>query len=64
MTELDEEELVQWMKQTELNFGRTQAKRLLGIIPIDFDLLEYDGEKRHLLDWQRPYVTELLKDIL
>ena len=25
------------------------------------DLLEYDGEKRHLLDWQRPYVTELVK---
>ena len=60
-TELDEDSLNAWLKQTELNFGRTQAKRHLGIIPIDLDLLEYDGEKRHLLDWQRPYVTELVK---
>ena len=60
-TELDEDSLNAWLKQTELNFGRTQAKRQLGIVPIDLDLLEYDGEKRHLLDWQRPYVTELVK---
>ena len=62
-TELEEEELNKWLKQKELDFGRTQAKRLLGIVPIDFDLLEYDGEKRHLLDWQRPYVKELLAEL-
>jgi hypothetical protein len=43
-----------------LSFGRTQAKRLLGIVPIDIDLMEFDGEKRHQLDWQRPYVKELI----
>lgn len=59
-TELDEEALNTWLKQTELNFGRTQAKRLLGIVPIDLDLLEYDGEKRHLPDWQRDYVKQLM----
>jgi 2-amino-4-hydroxy-6-hydroxymethyldihydropteridine diphosphokinase len=63
-TTLDEETLNERLKQMELNFGRTQAKRLLGIVPIDLDLLEYDGEKRHLLDWQRPYVKELIKEIL
>ena len=63
-TTLDEETLNERLKQMELNFGRTQAKRLLGIVPIDLDLLEYDGEKLHLLDWQRPYVKELIKEIL
>ena len=61
-TEMNEEELYLWVKQTELAFGRTQAKRLLGIVPIDLDLLEYDGEKRHLNDWQRNYVRELMSD--
>ncbi len=59
-TQLDEESLNAWLKQTEQNFGRTQAKRLLGIVPIDLDLLEYDGERRHLSDWQRPYVQDLV----
>jgi 2-amino-4-hydroxy-6-hydroxymethyldihydropteridine diphosphokinase len=59
-TEMEEEALCQWMKQTEFSFGRTQAKRLLGIVPIDIDLMEFDGEKRHQLDWQRPYVKELI----
>ena len=62
-TELDEDALNVWLKQTELSFGRTQAKRLLGIVPIDLDLLEYDGEHRHLLDWQRPYVKDLLASL-
>ena len=59
-TELDEEALNDWLKQTELSFGRTQAKRLLGIVPIDLDLLEFDGEKRHPDDWERTYVKELM----
>ena len=59
-TELDEEALSDWLKQTELSFGRTQAKRLLGIVPIDLDLLEFDGEKRHPDDWERTYVKELM----
>ena len=59
-TELDETMLNQRLKQMERDFGRTDAKRLLGIVPIDLDILEFDGEKRHLLDWQRPYVTELV----
>jgi 2-amino-4-hydroxy-6-hydroxymethyldihydropteridine diphosphokinase len=59
-TELDEEALNTWMKQTELSFGRTDAKRLLGIVPIDLDLLEFDGNQRHQNDWQRNYVKELI----
>ena len=62
-TELDEDALNDWLKQTELSFGRTQAKRLLGIVPIDLDLLEFDGEKRHLNDWERPYVKNLIEEL-
>jgi 2-amino-4-hydroxy-6-hydroxymethyldihydropteridine diphosphokinase len=62
-TTLDEETLNERLKQMELSFGRTQAKRLLGIVPIDLDILQYDDERRHLLDWQRPYVTELIGNL-
>ena len=62
-TTLDEQTLNERLKQMELSFGRTQAKRLLGIVPIDLDILQYDEERRHLLDWQRPYVTELIGDL-
>ena len=62
-TTLDEETLNQRLKLMELSFGRTQAKRLLGIVPIDLDILQYDDERRHLLDWRRPYVTELIGDL-
>ena len=30
------------------------------IVRIDLDILEYDGEKHHLRDWERPYVQQLL----
>ena len=62
-TTLDEQTLNERLKQMELSFGRTQAKRLLGIVPIDLDILQYDDERRHQLDWQRPYVTELIGDL-
>ena len=59
-TEMDEAALNAWLKQTELHFGRTDAKRRLGIVPIDLDLLLFDGEQRHQRDWQRNYVKELI----
>lgn len=63
-TEMDEETLNAWLKQKELQFGRTDVKRRLGIVPIDLDILEYDGERRHLRDWQRPYVQQLITQFL
>ena len=62
-TNMDEESLNKWLKQVELNYGRTQAKRLLGIVPIDLDILEFDGQQRHSHDWERPYVKDLLGEI-
>ena len=59
-TALDEQQLNEWLKLTELSFGRTEQKRRLGIVPIDLDILEYDGVRRHLRDWERQYVKELI----
>ena len=63
MTEKDEDELKEWLKQTERRFGRNDAKRRLGIVPIDLDILEFDGERRHLRDWERPYVQSLISEL-
>ena len=63
MTEMDEDELNEWLKQTERRFGRNDAKRRLGIVPIDLDILEFDGERRHLRDWERPYVQSLISEL-
>ena len=62
-TEMDEPALTEWLKKTELNFGRTEAKRQLGIVPIDLDILDFNGEKRHLRDWERPYVRQLVEEL-
>ena len=62
-TELDEPTLTERLKQTELSFGRTAAKRRLGIVPIDLDILDFNGEKRHLRDWERPYVEQLIEEL-
>ena len=59
-TALDEQQLNEWLKKTELSFGRTEQKRRLGIVPIDLDILEFDGIRRHLRDWERQYVKELI----
>ena len=62
-TELDEPTLTEWLKNTELSFGRTEAKRQAGIVPIDLDILDFNGEKRHLRDWERPYVQQLVNEL-
>ena len=63
MTTMDEESLNARLKQMEVSFGRSEQKRRLGIVPIDLDILQFDGERRHLRDWERPYVKELLVEL-
>ena len=62
-TELSEDELNARLKQMENSFGRNDQKRLLGIVPIDLDILLFDDVKRHLHDWERPYVNELVGEL-
>lgn len=62
-TELTLDDLNQRLKVIESSFGRTSRKRLLGIVPIDLDILRYDDQRLHERDWQRPYVTQLIGEL-
>ncbi len=57
-TPLSVDSLQQLLKQTEAETGRTPDK-----VTIDLDLLQYDRQRYHERDWQRPYVTRLIGDI-
>lgn len=62
-TLMEEQEIVSMLKEMESELGDSVEKRNEDIIMMDIDLLEYDAEKRHERDWQRPYVKELLSMI-
>ena len=63
-TSLQPEELNKLLKELELSLGRTPAMRRQSIVTIDLDLLQYNDQRFHAADWQRPYVKELLKELL
>ena len=63
LTTVSLEELNRRLKQIETDFGRTPEKRQRGIVPIDLDILEYDGQRYHERDWQRPYVANLIGEL-
>ena len=48
------------LKAIEKQLGRTDEDRQQGIVRIDLDILEFDGIRHHLRDWERPYVQLLL----
>ena len=49
------------LKEIEKRLGRTHNED--GIVTLDLDLLEYDGERHHLRDWERPYVKNLINEL-
>ncbi len=59
-TVLDADSLVQRLKQIECDLGRNDDMRRQGLVPIDLDLLQHDGQRYHQRDWQRSYVQRLL----
>ncbi|MBQ9203067.1 MAG: 2-amino-4-hydroxy-6-hydroxymethyldihydropteridine diphosphokinase [Prevotella sp.] len=58
-TTLSVDQLTQALKNME-----TETNRQAGRITIDLDLMSYDDERYHLNDWPRPYIQQLLNDIL
>lgn len=60
-TELECDKLEQALKAMEREMGRTDADRRQGIVRIDLDLMKYDDTLHHTQDWERPYITELLR---
>ena len=53
--------LCEVLKETEKRLGRTHNED--GIVAIDLDLLEYDGQRHHLRDWDRDYIKRLIDEI-
>ena len=49
------------LKEIEKRLGRTHNED--GIVAIDLDLLEYDGERYHLRDCERSYVKDLINEL-
>ena len=60
-TALGVEALNQRLKEIERELDRKHDGS--GIVTIDIDLLEYDGEHYHLRDWERDYVKDLLIEL-
>ena len=60
-TTLGVEALNQRLKEIERELDRKHDGS--GIVTIDIDLLEYDGERHHLHDWERDYVKDLLIEL-
>lgn len=59
-TDLSEAELCYTLKDIERQLGRTSSKPVM----MDIDLLQYGDAKRHLADWERPYIKALLSFLL
>jgi 2-amino-4-hydroxy-6-hydroxymethyldihydropteridine diphosphokinase len=53
--------LCEVLKETEKRIGRVHNED--GIVAIDLDLLEYDGQRHHLRDWNRDYVKNLISEL-
>ena len=59
-TTLSETELCHTLKTIERQLGRTDSK----LVMMDLDILQYGDTKRHLSDWERPYIKALLSLLL
>ena len=49
------------LKEAEKRIGRKHNED--GIVAVDLDLLQYDGQRYHLRDWDRNYVKDLINEL-
>ena len=63
-TRLSLDELTQSVKRIERECGRKPDDKERGVIAVDIDIMEYDGVKLHIADWQRDYIKALLGAVL
>ena len=54
-TSLSPTQLTALLKQIEQETQRTKQ-----YVTIDLDLMQYDNQRYHLEDWQRPYIQNLI----
>lgn len=50
------------LKELEVKLGRTELERRQGIVAIDLDLMLFDNERLHLVDWERSYILKLITE--
>ncbi len=52
------------LKAIERACGNTPELRKKNIVVMDLDILLYEDQQLHAKDWQRPYVTEMIKELI
>lgn len=52
------------LKSIERRCGDSRHERRNGIVNLDLDILLYGDEKMHINDWERPYVKELMGELI
>lgn len=62
-TDVPYDELRTWFKDLEQECGRNKEDTQDGWVPLDIDILEYDGKRFSEKDWERSYVKELIKEM-
>ncbi len=50
--------------QSLLKAAEQRCGRCAGRITLDLDLMQYGAQRLHLHDWPRPYIQQLINDIL
>lgn len=56
-------QLLETLKRIEASMGDAPKSHQSGVVNIDLDLLLYGRQKKHLKDWNRPYVKEEMKSL-
>lgn len=62
-TELSYQDIKRKLKGIERLCGDSPEKRANNIVEMDLDILLYNGSRHHLKDWERPYITQLMKEL-
>lgn len=62
-TTLSKDQLRAALKMIERDCGRTDGGGNGGVVEVDIDIMEYDGQRMHRDDWSREYIKELSKEI-
>lgn len=62
ITSYDEDELTRLLKEIEYRCGRRPEDKVTGRVTLDLDILAFNGQRRHLHDWDRDYVKCLLQE--
>lgn len=56
-------EVIRIGKEIEKSVGRTKEKQLLGLVPLDIDVIGYEDQILKPEDWNRPDVQRALKEL-